>query len=81
MWYVYIVKCSDGSLYTGITTDIKRRIGEHNAKKGASYTRTRTPVVLVRKESHPDRSKALKREALIKSLPRIKKLDLVNRIR
>ncbi len=79
MWYVYIVKCSDGSLYTGVTTDIKRRIGEHNAGQGASYTRIRTPVSLVHNESHPNRSKALKREAEIKGWPRNKKLVLIKK--
>ncbi|MCX5666819.1 MAG: GIY-YIG nuclease family protein [Candidatus Omnitrophica bacterium] len=77
MWYVYIIKCSDRSLYTGVTTDIERRMNEHNAGKGASYTRVRTPVNLVHNESHPNRSKALKREAEIKSWPRYKKLALI----
>ena len=77
MWYVYIIKCSDRSLYTGVTTDIERRIGEHNAGKAARYTQGRTPVRLVHDENHPDRSKALKREAEIKSWPRYKKLALI----
>ena len=77
MWYVYIIKCSDRSLYTGVTTDIGRRMNEHNTGKGASYTRVRTPVSLVHNESHPNRSKALKREAEIKSWPRYKKLALI----
>mgnify|MGYP001617044979 CR=1 FL=1 len=79
MWYVYIIKCSDGSLYTGVTTDIKRRMNEHNANKGASYTQGRTPVSLVHNENHPDRSRALKREASIKSWPRNKKLALIRK--
>ena len=79
MWHVYIIKCSDGSFYTGVTTDIERRISEHNAGKAASYTRVRTPVRLVHNESHPNRSKALKREAEIKSWPRNKKLALIKK--
>ena len=79
MWHVYIIKCSDRSLYTGVTTDIKRRIDEHNAKKGASYTQGRTPVALAYSEKRPDRSEALKREAEIKSWPRNKKLDLIKK--
>lgn len=77
MWYVYIIKCSDGSLYTGVTTDIKRRIDEHNAKKAARYTQGRTPVTLAYNEKRPNRSEALKREAEIKSWPRNKKLSLI----
>jgi len=72
-----MIKCSDGSLYTGITTDIRRRIDEHNAGKAASYTRVRRPVRLVHNESRSNRSRALKREAEIKSWPRDKKLALI----
>ena len=79
MWHVYIIKCSDGSFYTGVTTDIERRISEHNAGKAANYTRARTPVRLVHNESHPDRSSALKREAEIKSWPRDKKSALIKK--
>jgi putative endonuclease len=76
-WYVYIVKCSDGSLYTGITVDRVRRVIEHNeSKKGAKYTRTRRPVVLVYSETLKDRSSASKREIAIKKLNRIDKLKL-----
>lgn len=77
MWYVYIVKCRDNTLYTGITTDIKRRIKEHNGKKGAVYTRTRVPVKLVYKENRRNLSQALKREAYIKNLTRREKLKLI----
>ena len=77
MWYVYMIRCSDGSLYTGVTTDIKRRISEHSSGKGASYTQGRTPVTLVYNERRPNRSKAMKREAEIKSWPRGKKSDLI----
>lgn len=79
MWHVYIIKCSDGSLYTGITTDIKRRIDEHNAGKGAGYTRGRAPVCLVHRETRSSRSKALKREAEIKGWPRKEKLALIKK--
>ncbi|MDD5174179.1 MAG: GIY-YIG nuclease family protein [Candidatus Omnitrophota bacterium] len=79
MWHVYIIKCSDGSLYTGITTDIPRRIDEHNSGRGGSYTRVRKPVKLIYSESCFDRSGALKREAEIKSWPRNKKLALIKK--
>ncbi len=77
-WWVYIVECSDESLYTGITTDRERRIIEHNdSKKGAKYTRNRRPVDLVYSEMHPDRSTASKREYEIKKLSRAEKLKLI----
>ena len=67
-YYVYMVECSDGTYYTGITTDLKRRIEEHNtSEKGAKYTRTRRPVKLVYSEEYPDRSSASKREWEIKN--------------
>jgi putative endonuclease len=75
-WYLYIIRCSDNSLYTGITTDVPRRVKEHNQKSGGSYTRTRTPVELVYQELHPTQSSALKRESQIKKWPRAKKLIL-----
>ncbi|MGB2630505.1 MAG: GIY-YIG nuclease family protein [Candidatus Omnitrophota bacterium] len=78
MWFVYIVQCSDGSLYTGITKDTVRRIKEHNIKKGGSYTRARLPVRLVYKEEHPTRSKALKREAQLKKFKRQGKIALIS---
>ena len=78
MWHLYIIRCSDNSLYTGITTDVSRRIQEHNMKTGCNYTRTRTPVELVYQESHPTRSSALKREIRIKQWPRAKKLELID---
>ena len=77
-WWVYIVACSDESLYTGITTDRERRIAEHNdSKKGAKFTRNRGPVDLVYSEMHPDRSTASKREYEIKKLSRAEKLKLI----
>ncbi len=78
MWHVYIISCSDNSLYTGITTDMSRRIKEHNSGKGGHYTMARRPVKLVYQEKHPNRSHALKRESEIKSWTRNKKLVLIN---
>lgn len=77
-WFVYMVECADGSLYTGITTDIERRVHEHNHdEKGARYTRAKRPVMLVYSESTTDRSSAAKREASIKKLTRKQKQTLV----
>ncbi|MEI6533397.1 MAG: GIY-YIG nuclease family protein [Candidatus Roizmanbacteria bacterium] len=78
MWYLYIVECSDGSLYTGITTDIGRRVHEHNNKIGAKSVRGKLPVKLVHSEQYPDNVTAAKRERQIKSMPRKKKLEIVN---
>ncbi len=82
-WYVYIVRCSDQSLYTGITNDVDRRIDEHNNSDllGARYTRGRCPVRLVYKESLNSRSEASKREYKIKGLSRIEKESLVKKIK
>jgi putative endonuclease len=78
-YYVYILKCSDDTLYTGITTDLKRRIDEHNnSPKGAKYTKVRRPVLLVYSESVTDRSSASKREYSIKKMSRATKLELIN---
>ncbi|CAB4203351.1 COG2827 Predicted endonuclease containing a URI domain [uncultured Caudovirales phage] len=74
-WSVYIVKCSDGSLYTGVTTDIERRLAEHNhGAAGAKYTRSRRPVTLVASISVANRSEAQSIEATIKLAPRDKKV-------
>lgn len=75
-WVVYMVRCSDGSLYTGVTTDLKRRLDEHNSEKGAKYTRSRTPVSPVYIELGHDQSSALSREAEIKSLSKEEKESL-----
>ncbi len=64
--FVYIVRCADGTLYTGWTTDVARRVAEHNAGRGAAYTRQRGPVALVYSEAQPDRSAAMRREEEIK---------------
>jgi putative endonuclease len=70
-WQVYMLKCADGTYYTGISTDVERRVKEHNeAKVGAKYTKARRPVVLVHTESGFNRSEAAKREALLKKEPR-----------
>lgn len=78
MCYVYILKCSDNTLYTGWTTDINKRLKCHNKGNGAKYTRCRLPVELVYFEKYEDKSSALKREYAIKQLSREKKLSLIN---
>ncbi len=76
-WVVYIVECSDGSYYTGITNDIARRVAEHNAGTASRYTRSRRPVVLRYHEVCADRSHALVREFAVKLMSRKEKQDLV----
>ena len=77
-YFVYVVKCKDNSFYTGITTDVIRRINEHNkGTKGSKYTKGRRPVVLVYQEKCIDKSTALKREYQIKQLTRKQKLNLI----
>ena len=77
MWFVYILECADQSLYTGITTDLERRLDEHNGSKlGARYTRSRRPVKLLYHESYDNRSTATQREIQIKRLDRKHKLQL-----
>ena len=75
--YVYMLRCSDGSLYTGWTTDLQRRFSDHSAGRGGRYTRSRRPVQLVFSESHPTRSGAMQREAVIKRWSRARKLELI----
>ena len=77
-WWVYILRCADDSLYTGITTDKERRLKQHNAGKAAKYTRVRTPVEMVYSESAENRSEATKREMAIKKLTRQQKLKLIS---
>ncbi|MCA9013984.1 MAG: GIY-YIG nuclease family protein [Planctomycetaceae bacterium] len=79
-WYVYILLCGDGSLYTGITTDLTRRCEQHNAGTGARYTRSRLPVSMVYHETQTNRSEASKRELAIKALPRTEKEALINSV-
>ena len=76
-WYVYILRCGDGTLYTGITDDIPRRLAAHRAGKGAKYTRGRGPLELVYQEQVPDKSAALRREFQIKRLTRREKEALI----
>lgn len=77
-WYVYILTCADGTLYTGVTKDLERRIFEHNeSPKGAKYTRVRRPVTLTHQEAFKTRSEACSREAAIKKLSREEKMALL----
>jgi putative endonuclease len=78
-WFVYILRCADDTLYTGVTTDICRRLDQHNGiiKNGAKYTRNRQPVTLVYQETSNSRSEACKRECAIKDLSRIEKERLI----
>lgn len=75
-YWVYILRCADGTLYTGITDDVARRVAAHNSGKGAKYTRGRGPVEVVYREACPDRSAALRREIAVKRLTRAEKLRL-----
>ncbi len=79
MYHLYLLQCSDSTLYTGITVDLERRVGEHNSSKlGAKYTRARRPVKLVYSKKYRNRSLASKAEARMKSLSREEKLELIN---
>ena len=76
-WFVYILRCADGSLYTGITTDVSRRCKQHNAGTASRYTRSRLPVELAYQEAQDNRSLALKRELAIKAMSRQEKESLI----
>jgi putative endonuclease len=76
-WLVYMLRCSDGSLYTGITNDLPKRLKAHAAGKASRYTRSRLPVRLAHQEPQPTKSRALKREAAIKKLTRREKTKLI----
>lgn len=76
-WWVYLVRCADGSLYCGVTTDLERRIEAHNAGRGAAYTRARRPVALAWSEPAAGRGAALRRELAVKRLARRRKLELI----
>jgi putative endonuclease len=80
MYYVYILTCGDGSLYTGTTNDVEKRVKTHNSGKGAKYTRSHLPVTLSYVEELPDKSAALRREAEIKRMSRGEKMRLVGRL-
>lgn len=77
IWYLYILRCRDGSLYTGITTDVSRRLAAHREGKGAKYTRGRGPLELVHQETCGTHSQALRRELEIKALTRQEKLAYI----
>ncbi len=77
MWYVYIVRCADRTLYTGVARDLSARLAAHNAGRGAKYTRARLPVKLIYQENVADRSAAQRREHAIKRLSRAEKRALV----
>lgn len=79
MWFVYILRCADGSLYTGSTNDLQKRLERHNDGIAAKYTRSRRPVLVVYQEKLSSRSAALIREASIKRLSRLEKLDLIKK--
>ena len=79
VWFLYILKCNDGSFYTGITNDLQKRLKDHNSAKASKYTRARLPVVFVYTEELESKSQALKREAEIKRLNRIQKEQLVGK--
>lgn len=79
-WFVYILECADGSLYTGITNDLQRRLERHALGKASRYTRTRLPVRLVYQENQPDRSAASIREAAIKRLPTKEKRSMIQAV-
>ena len=76
-WTVYMLRCGDGSLYTGCTNDLPRRVEAHQSGRGAKYTRSRPPVALVYREEAEDKSAAFRREAAIKRLSRARKLALI----
>ena len=76
-WFVYILRCADGSLYTGITKDVERRCQQHNNGTASRYTRSRRPTKQVWQEAHPSGSSALKREAAIKAMTRREKMALI----
>jgi putative endonuclease len=81
IWFVYVVRCSDRTLYTGIAKDAVRRVADHNAGRGAKYTRARRPVALLHVESAADRSAALRREREIKRMPASAKRGMIAALR
>ena len=81
IWYLYILRCGDGTLYTGITTDVEKRLEAHRSGKGAKYTRGRAPLELVYREECGSHSDALKRESAVKKLTRIQKEAIIAQCR
>lgn len=82
VWYTYILQCADGTYYCGVTTDLERRLREHNGEEpgGARYTRPRRPVTVAASASFPDRSSACSAEAKVKRAPRARKLALLEKL-
>ena len=78
-WYLYLLRCGDGTVYCGITTDVEKRLAQHRSGKGAKYTRGRQPLELVYTEECADHSAALKRELAVKALKRKDKLALMEK--
>ncbi len=78
-WHVYVVRCADDTLYTGVSTNVPDRVATHNSGRGAKYTRARLPVTLVYSEAARDRSTAQQREHAIKKLPVLKKQELIKK--
>lgn len=78
-WYLYILQCKDGSLYTGVTNDVQKRLEAHREGRGAKYTRGRSPLTLVYQEKCGDKSAALRREAQVKKLRKSDKLQLIHK--
>lgn len=79
-YFVYLLKCKDDSIYTGIAVNVKERFAKHKAGKGGHYTRSHGAVKIIYSEKHKNRSEASKREAAIKKWPRAKKLKLIKRL-
>src|SRR5687768_15476413 len=77
LWFVYVLRCADGTLYTGVTNDLARRCRQHNAGTASRYTRGRLPVALAYHEAHASRGRAQRREAAVKRLPRRAKESLL----
>ena len=80
MYWVYILRCGDGTLYTGTAADVDKRVRVHNSGRGAKYTRSRLPVTVVYREALPDKSAALRREYSIKQLTRVQKCALIRQV-
>jgi len=78
--FTYVVECADGTLYTGYTTDVEKRVAAHNAGRGAKYTKPRLPVRLAYQEEHPTKVEAMRREFQIKRMPRAAKLKLIQKL-
>jgi predicted GIY-YIG superfamily endonuclease len=80
VWFVYVLRCADGSLYTGITRDVSRRCRQHNAGTASRYTRSRRPTELVYQETYSGQGLALRREAVVKAMSRRQKEALIRRV-